>query len=63
MIRDLVNDQANSYPFLEAVNWEGKMRALTLCIALGLIDYPQVIKRPMDLDTIKVRRAALYLTT
>jgi hypothetical protein len=58
MIRDLVNDQANSYPFLEAVNWEGKMRALIFSIALGLIDYPQVIKRPMDLDTIKVRRAA-----
>jgi hypothetical protein len=40
MIRDLVNDQANSYPFLEAVNWEGKMRELTFSIALGLIDYP-----------------------
>ena len=56
MIRDLVNDQANSYPFLEAVNWEGTMKSYaSLCIALGLLDYPQVIKRAMDLDTIKVR--------
>jgi len=24
-------------------------------IALGLMDYPQVIKRPMDLGTVKVK--------
>jgi hypothetical protein len=25
-------------------------------IALGLMDYPQVIKKPMDLGTVKVKR-------
>jgi hypothetical protein len=32
-------------PFLEPVNWE----------SLGLHDYPQIIKRPMDLGTVKKR--------
>ena len=30
-------------PFTEAVNWE----------ELELVDYPEVIKRPMDLGTLK----------
>ena len=33
-----------SLPFREPVDWE----------ALGLLDYPQVVKKPMDLGTIKV---------
>ena len=25
-----------------------------ICIELGLLDYPQIVKRPMDFSTIKV---------
>lgn len=36
--------RAESAPFTEPVDWK----------ALGLIDYPSLVKKPMDLGTIKV---------
>lgn len=41
LVNDLRNDKCAG-PFLEPVNWE----------ALGLFNYPQIIKKPMDLQTI-----------
>ena len=43
-------------PFLKPVEWEGKLQFIKhslFCIVLGLLDYPQIIKRPMDFDTLK----------
>jgi len=34
---------ANAYPFLDAVPWQ----------AMGLFNYPHIIKRPMDLGTVR----------
>jgi hypothetical protein len=41
VIRQLKN-HAFGYPFREPVNY----------IALGLLDYPEKIRHPMDLDTV-----------
>lgn len=37
----------DAVPFLEPVNWK----------EWGLMDYPKVVKTPMDLGAVKVRRA------
>ena len=42
LIADLRKDP-NSYPFLEPVNWK----------ELGLLNYPLIIQKPMDLSTVK----------
>ena len=39
-----------SAPFREPVNWQ----------ALGLDDYPLIVKKPMDLGTIKVKLLNLF---
>lgn len=38
-----IMSKSESYAFREPVDWKG----------LGLLDYPQIIKHPMDLGTIK----------
>eukprot|EP00742_Colponemidia_sp_Colp-10_P002321 GILJ01002477.1.p1 GENE.GILJ01002477.1~~GILJ01002477.1.p1 ORF type:complete len:236 (-),score=46.49 GILJ01002477.1:148-855(-) len=38
-----LNKNENAFPFTEPVDWK----------ALGLMDYPKIIKHPMDLSTIK----------
>ena len=39
---DTISQDANAMPFLEPVDWKG----------LGLDDYPQIVKNPMDLGTV-----------
>jgi hypothetical protein len=39
---------------LEPVAWQGKISIQTyLNLELGLLDYPQIVKKPMDFATIK----------
>ncbi len=38
-----ISQDPNAYPFLEPVDWK----------ELELLDYPQIIKNPMDLGTVK----------
>eukprot|EP00347_Sterkiella_histriomuscorum_P009971 403339178 len=39
-----IEEGPNAEPFLEPVQWQ----------ELGLVDYPQIIKRPMDFSTVKI---------
>jgi hypothetical protein len=39
---------------LEPVAWQGKILIqIYLNLELGLLDYPQIVKKPMDFATIK----------
>jgi hypothetical protein len=44
-----IEEKSDAGPFMEPVDWQ----------SLGLLDYPQIIKTPMDLGTVEVsvRRA------
>jgi len=42
-IVNFLMSKSDSLPFREPVDWRG----------LGLFDYPQIIKKPMDLSTVK----------
>jgi hypothetical protein len=43
-ILNILEDDPKSYEFREPVNWK----------ELGLADYPEIIKKPMDLKTVRV---------
>lgn len=45
----LIN-QPDSLDFREPVDWKGKVYIYLL--ALDLLDYPDLVKKPMDLGTI-----------
>jgi bromodomain-containing factor 1 len=47
-----LNNHNDSMDFREPVDWRGKD---LLIIALGLDDYPDVVKHPMDLSTINTK--------
>ena len=40
---DAICTDPNAEPFLEPVDWQG----------LQLLDYPAIVKKPMDLDTVR----------
>jgi len=51
-------DNSDSLDFREPVDFKGKRKNYFihhsfLFIALGLIDYPQIVKHPMDLGSVK----------
>jgi hypothetical protein len=49
-----IEDDPGAEPFLEPVAWQGKHALITyMLIELGLHDYPEIVKRPMDFSTIK----------
>ena len=50
---DQICQDPNSEPFVEPVDWQ----------ALQLLDYPAIIKRPMDLGTVRTKlQAQQYMT-
>ena len=52
ILRYLMNHK-EAGPFLQAVDWE----------AWGLVDYPRIIKHPMDMGTIRTKLAARKYAT
>ncbi len=52
-VLDVLVNEANSAPFREPVDWEGKLAPLNAVADLGLNDYPSIIKKPMDLQTLE----------
>ena len=56
---DSIENDRNAEPFMAPVEWEGKyprtsVSVLTnIAIEMGLLDYPQIVKSPMDLGTVK----------
>jgi len=67
LIESIENDR-NADVFREPVDWEGKftLRACIFChltrllrwSEMGLLDYPQIVKNPMDLATCKEKLLA-----
>jgi hypothetical protein len=51
-IFDTLEQDPQSYDFLEPVDYVGKN--IYLKLALGLDDYPKIILNPMDVSTVKV---------
>ena len=49
----------NCEPFLTPVEWERKYYSISfshtslVLLELGLLDYPKIVQRPMDFDTLK----------
>lgn len=54
-VLQMLYDSNDSAEFREAVDWESIYR---ITIALGLNDYPQLIKFPMDLGTVSSKLQA-----
>ena len=56
-----LQDNQNSFEFRLPVDWKGKpltprvARQSVICVALGLVDYPIIIKIPMDLSTVQTK--------
>ena len=57
-------DNADSAEFRVPVDYQGKLKVSTpsvkdlkpfIWLALGLLDYPTIIKHPMDLGTVKAK--------
>lgn len=46
-----IEEDPKSYEFREPVNWKD----------LGLTDYPEIIKKPMDLRSCRVRNFEVFL--
>ena len=72
LIESIENDR-NADPFRKPVDWEGKESSILSClneynnlltrayvtyIDMGLLDYPEIIQKPMDLSTVKEKLMA-----